>query len=204
MRKAVWGATVRVATAAALALATVSCGDMAREGQGSSYLIITALEGASGATPTEFAGDVRSDVVTVVDEVPTIFNDIGRVSLSLAMKDVGSPGSPSAPSPNNYITVNRYRVRFIRSDGQNVEGVDVPYAFEGAITVTVSESSQMGFTLVRNQAKLEAPLRALATVPVLISTIAEITFYGQDQTGRAVSVTGRIGVSFGNFGDPES
>jgi hypothetical protein len=38
---------------------------------------------------------------------------------------------------------------------------------------------------------------------VIISTIAEVTFYGHDQTGRAVSAVGNIGVSFGDFGDPK-
>jgi len=38
---------------------------------------------------------------------------------------------------------------------------------------------------------------------VIISTIAEITFYGRDQTGRDVSVTAQMLVDFGNFGDPE-
>jgi hypothetical protein len=37
---------------------------------------------------------------------------------------------------------------------------------------------------------------------VIISTIAEVTFYGHDQTGREVSVVGRLTVDFGNFGDP--
>ena len=38
---------------------------------------------------------------------------------------------------------------------------------------------------------------------IVISTIAEITFYGHDQTGREVITTGRISVHFANFGDPE-
>jgi hypothetical protein len=39
---------------------------------------------------------------------------------------------------------------------------------------------------------------------VIISTVAEITFYGHDQTGREVSATGRLGVNFGNFADPKN
>ena len=30
-----------------------------------------------------------------------------------------------------------------------------------------------------------------------------MTFYGHDQTGREVAVTGTIGVNFANWGDPE-
>jgi hypothetical protein len=75
----------------------------------------------------------------------------------------------------------------VRSDGHSVEGVDVPYAFDGGLTGTVSDDTTVGFTLVRNQAKMEAPLAALATNPIVLSTIARVTFYGHDQTGREVS-----------------
>lgn len=199
MANVAWGAGTRLAGAAVLALASVSCGDMAREGKSSSYLIIGVLEAASGAEPGTFGGDLRSDVLTVVDTVPTIFNDLGRVQLVLALKD---PLSLTGPTSANFITIDRYRVEYIRSDGRNTQGVDVPYTFDGAITGTVSDDTTLGFTLVRHQAKIEAPLGALASNGVLVSTIAEITFYGHDQTGRAVSVTGRISVHFGNFGDP--
>lgn len=186
-----------------LAIASVSCGSMTREGTASSYLVIAALEGASGAEPEEFGGDVQSDVLTVVDDVPSVYPDLGRVSFVLQLKDPGPSGSPLTPTANNAITVNRYRVRYIRSDGRNTEGIDVPYGFDGAFTATVFDDTEVSFTLVRAQAKKEAPLAALASSPLLISTIAEITFYGHDQTGREVIATGRIGVHFGNWGDPE-
>jgi hypothetical protein len=32
--------------------------------------------------------------------------------------------------------------------------------------------------------------------------MAEITFYGQDQNGNSVSVTGSISVNFADWGDP--
>ena len=46
------------------------------------------------------------------------------MALRLAMKDVtaGSTG----PTTNNEITVTRYHVRDVRSDGRNTQGVDVP------------------------------------------------------------------------------
>jgi hypothetical protein len=184
-------------------LASVSCGDMTLQGTSPAYLIVTELEGASGAEPGEFAATVSSDVITVVDNVPTVFGDPGRVSFQLALKDPGPPGSPTVPSVNNAITVDRYRVKYIRSDGRNVEGIDVPYTFDGAFTITVSSTATAGFTLVRNQAKNEAPLRALVNSAVVISTIAEVTFYGHDQTGREVTAVGRISVNFANWGDPD-
>jgi hypothetical protein len=176
---------------------------MVRQGTGSSYLIVNALEAASGADSDEFAGTLRSDVITIVDDVATIFDDPARVNFQLALKDPGPAGSPTTPTSNNAITITRYRVEFIRADGRNTPGVDVPYAFDSAFTVTVSETAEAGFTLVRHQAKNEAPLPALRGTPVMISTIARVTFYGHDQTGREVIATAQIGVNFGDFADPE-
>lgn len=170
-----------------LLLASVSCGELTREGTASSYLVITQLTTADG-------NELNSDVVS---DNGTIFEDAASVSFSLEMKDPAGPG----PSTVNAITVDRYRVKFIRADGRNTEGIDVPYAFDGAFTVTVSGTATAGFTLVRAQAKAEAPLKALGTNPVVISTIAQITFYGHDQTGREVSVIGQLSVHFANWAD---
>ena len=71
---------------------------------------------------------------------------------------------------------------------RNTQGVDVPWSFDGAVTGTLSEeSTTVGFVLVRVQAKDEAPLRALRFNggAQVISTIAEVTFYGRDQAGNA-------------------
>lgn len=202
-RKAVWGG--RVLAAVSFAVVLSSCGQMARQGQASSYLIINSLEGATGADPSKFGGTLLSDVVTVVSDSPTIFNDVGRLTMSLGLKDVGTPGSPTTPTTNNAITVNRYHVQYIRADGRNTPGVDVPYPFDGAFTVTVTGTSQVsaGFTIVRNAAKLEAPLAALAFNGLVLTTIAEVTVYGRDQTGREVSAMARMTIDFANFGDPQ-
>jgi hypothetical protein len=188
---------------AVLVLASVSCGEMTRQGTASSFLAIDTLEAASGAEPGAFGGDLASDVITVVDGSPTAFADIGRVNFALMMKDPGTSASPNAPGPNNAITVDRYHVQFIRADGRNTPGVDVPYPFDGAFTVTVFNRAEAAFTLVRVQAKREAPLAGMVSNGIRLSTIAQITFYGHDQTGREVSTTGRIGVNFNNWGDPQ-
>jgi hypothetical protein len=189
----------------ATTLAAASCGSTVREGTGTSFLIIQELEAASGATPEEFGGTLNSDVITVVDGSPSIFNDVAEVTFGLGLKDPGSAASPNAPTQNQSITIDRYTVRYIRADGRNTPGVDVPYGFDGGFTLTVgSGGAQGGFQLVRHTAKMEAPLATLATSPVIISTIAEITFYGRDLAGHEVKAVGRISVDFGNFGDPDS
>ena len=102
------------------------------------------------------------------------------------------------------MTISRYRVVYRRTDGHNTPGVDVPFPFDSAITFTVTaDGGSTGFNLVRHSAKQEAPLASLAFNPDLINTIADVTFYGQDQAGNDVSATGSIGIDFGNFGDPQ-
>ena len=195
------------------ALLSAACGDVARQGRSASYLVIdnlTASRGGGAATTGQ--NTLLSDVITNVTSpppctidtpCPTIFNDSGAVSLSLSAKDVGTTGVGNAPSTNNAVTVNRYRVSYRRSDGRNVPGVDVPYGFDGAATVTVTPTggATMTFELVRHIAKQEAPLRQLVTSPTIITTIADVTFYGRDQVGNDISVTGSIQIDFGNFGD---
>lgn len=177
------------------------CSSTVRTGQSPAYLILQRLEGASGGeTSSTFTGVLRSDVLTKGG----VFEDNGRVTLSLALRDVTNPAGPTT---NNLITLNRYRVEFRRTDGRNAPGVDVPFAFEGAVGVTVTDQpTQVVFSLVRAQAKLEAPLIALVGYnggALLISTIADVTFFGKDQTGRDVTVAGSMSVNFADWADPE-
>lgn len=198
----------------ALVAATLSagCGDLVTQGRSPVQVVVTLLEAASGATPEEFGGTLNSDVITMVErdvngqqvEVPTVFNDIARVTMRLVLRDPGVPGIAAAPSPLNEVTFTRYRVTYRRADGRNTPGVDVPFAFDSAATFTVPAdgSATTIFELVRHTAKEEAPLVALQSNSVIISTIAEITFYGRDQVGNDVIATASIGIFFGNFGDP--
>ena len=206
--------SVRPAAVAGLALVAIgasACGSATqREGQSASFPIISALEGANGArgtSPLFTTSAVPSDVITFIKSKNswTVFSDPGRVTMRLAMRDVTNPNDPTA---NNEITFRRYRVVYRRSDGRNTPGVDVPYAFDGGITFTIVPGAEVSapFELVRVQAKNEAPLVQLisgGSPAVSISTLADVTFYGQDQTGREVTVTGTISVDFANWGDPD-
>jgi hypothetical protein len=189
-----------------LATSAMGCSKTIREGRSPAYLVIEKLEASAiteaGQSASEFSGELSSDVVTNGG----IFEDLGEVTFRLALKDIGSAASPTAPTSNNFITVDRYRVEFRRTDGRNTPGVDVPYPFEGAGTVTVSNASaSMVFILVRVQSKAEAPLINLAGGggAFHISTIADVTFYGHDQVGNDVAVTGSISVNFGDWADPK-
>jgi len=198
----------RLFTAVALAAVTSACGDAVRSGRSPVVLVVDALTasagGVSAGTPS---GTLRSDVLTNVTSpapctiaapCPTIFNDTGQVVLHLAPKDVAIE-----PTSNNQVTITRYHVTYRRADARNTPGVDVPFGFDGAVTGTVPPSGPvtLRFELVRHVAKEESPLAQLVVSPNIINTIADVTFYGTDLVGNAVSTTGSISIEFGNFGD---
>jgi hypothetical protein len=196
------GRRAALAFAAAAALVTASCGDKVLQGKGSSYLVVDELAAASGATVGTFSTVLQSDVQTN----GRVLEDLGKVTLHIAMKDV-TVTTGTEPTANNVITVNRYHVEFVRSDGRNTQGVDVPYSVDGAATGTITSSAtSLVFSLVPVQRKLEAPLLALRNQggAIAIMTIANVTFYGYDQAGNAVSVTGSISVNFADWADSSS
>lgn len=195
--------TVGVGLLATVAAGTLGCSDTVREGRSPAYLIVQSLQAASGAEDDQFSDELSSDVLTAGG----VAEDLGRVTFRLGLRDIGAVGSPTSPTSNNFITVNRYTVTFRRTDGRNTPGVDVPYPFEGAGTVTVTGTdATMAFVVVRAQAKVESPLRELSGGGAMrtISTIADITFYGRDQVGNDVSITGSISVNFSDWADPDS
>ena len=184
------------------ALAGASCGEVARTGQSPVMLVILQLSAAAGGGST-FTGFLLSDVLTE----GSVTNDSGRASLALRLKNPGPIGAPTTPSTLNAVTLSRYRVRFERTDGRNTQGVDVPYAFDGGVTVTIPESgtADVVLDLVRHQSKSEPPLINLRSNggQQIISTIAVVTFYGRDLAGNEIEVTGTIQVNFRDFADPE-
>src|SRR3989442_9955147 len=171
-------------------------------------MLIDSLTASAGGRTVGTPGTIlNSDVLalittpapcTTASPCPTIFNDMGTVALRLAMKNY-----LVSPSFNNEVTITRYHVSYRRADGRNTQGVDVPYAFDGAATGTVPATGgvSIGFELVRAVAKEEAPLRQLVNSPTILSVIADVTFYGREAVGNDVSVTGSISIAFGNFGD---
>jgi len=159
------------------------------QGRSPAYLVVDSLVGGSGTNV------VQSDVSQRVD-------DVGQITVHLALKNIGTPASPTAPTTNNAITINQYHVAYVRSDGG-----PVPSAFDSAVTATVSgtSSTTLDIVLVQAQAKEQAPLAGLmvggtvqGTLPV-IDTVATVTLYGQDQNGNEVSVSGQVGINFADW-----
>ena len=197
------GARLVVALTCALSLGSCTNENITAS-RSSSILVIERIGAASGGTNDDpIPTFLESDVLTN----GSVFNDIGRVTTRLALKDPGTPESPTSPTSANFVTVTRYRVVYQRTDGRNAPGVDVPFPMDGAVTFTVVSGPQTAeFILVRASAKLEQPLRPLVGGggAIIINTLAEVTFYGRDQTGAEVIATGTITVNFADWADPDS
>ena len=185
-------------------------GDLMRTGRSAVFLTVEKMEASSGGAAGSASAFLLSDVQVLVDQtvngvtvkMPTIFND----SLTATIRSNEKNQNPdSLLTIISAVTLTRYHVDFRRTDGRNTPGVDVPFGFDGGLGVTIPPGSTaaVSIDLVRHQAKLEPPLKNLAGVggQGFISTIAEVTFYGRDQNGNDVAVTGRIDVQFADFAD---
>jgi hypothetical protein len=181
---------VRCATLAAGVVAAASCGDVIRSSRSPVMLAVNSLT----------AGDSTTLLSDVVSDAGTVSDDQGAVTLTVIMKDVSV-----SPTTNNRVTVNRYRVEYRRADGHNIPGVDVPHPFDGVATVGIAAgaSGAFSFELVRHIAKLESPLVQLRSNLNVISTIAQVTFFGTDQVGNDVSAVGSMLINFADIADPE-
>lgn len=164
--------------------------------QTATLLRVVKVEGVSG--DEDETGDfLLSDVSEAEGGV---FNDNAVVTVAALSKN------PNLPDAGRFedVLLERYEVRYVRSDGQSREGVDVPYSITGGLSTLVPSSGDSvgaAFVVVRHVAKLEPPLRELATERIILTCVAEITLHGRSASGEAVSVTGRLTIHFANYGD---
>ena len=180
--------------------------DIISSSRSSSLLVVERIGAARGGTTDQPINTfLESDPLTCDEEVPPncgIFADTARVTTRIGFKDPGTSESPASPTSANFITINRVRIEYERADGLGTPGVDVPYPFETGGTFTTVSGIQTGeFTLVPITAKLEPPVRNLIGLggQTAINVIAQITFFGHDQTGAEVVARGTIGITFADF-----
>lgn len=184
-----------------MALAMVSCNAGENLSTSGSMLQFISLTG------NDLAGEPGS--TTVFSDVETngsIINDNG-VALLKAL-----PLDPLLENPTPYmeVLVDQIDIEFKRTDGRNVEGVDVPYRFTQPISVLVPFSTEVAipFVLIRHVAKLEAPLLALrewVNQGKILQLVAVVTIHGKDKGGHRVApVTGYLSVWCSNFADTEA
>ncbi len=171
-----------------------SCNVLENKTRSASVLIVQSLVGITrggGEDSTAIDSDVIINPPS--GKCSYVIGDIAKVTFTAKLL------SPTRTATfYNDIRVQRYRVRYIRTDGRNVEGVDVPYSYEGAIDVYVPIDGTVSwnFDIVRTTAKLEPPLVNLIGTENVIEAIAIVDFYGEDMAGNKVSAQGKISVHF--------
>jgi len=194
---------------ALLALASLAActPEWAKQNAAPYVLEIAAISGGSG-DGSAFLSDVGLPVT----------NDDVEVTVNIFRKNNNGTLGTSAVE---HVYLERYDVRYFRSDGQNVEGVDVPFRISGPLGNVRFHTPGPGgeteatvaITLVRHQAKLEPPLRNLqdfgATSPAggpvllpgagVITTIAEVTIHGRTVEGDAMEAKGSVQITFADF-----
>jgi hypothetical protein len=190
---------IQLSALVAVLLFFSSCNKLSKDTRSNSMLIIENLTG------TDISGlevnFLQSDVLTVLD---TIVADLAKVTFTAQLL------SPALTESSQYsdILVTRYVVSFTRSDGKNVEGVDVPYSFEGYLSalVKVGTSTNINFIIVREVAKLEPPLVDLqdGRGDGVLQVKARVDFYGHDLANKNVMATGYLNIFFANYADTGS
>jgi hypothetical protein len=194
--------------AAGCALLLGSCTpDFAKQDQSEAILRITKIVAGT------LGGDATAGDNALNSDVDPVFDDPVVLTLEAIPKNptVGLPGAFQD------VTIERYEVHYIRSDGRGVEGVDVPYSISGNMDQTVNfggTTSTITFDVVRHQAKLEPPLLNLrgngvildpTGTPVegggalILTVFADITIHGRTTTGAALTANGRLQINFANF-----
>ena len=147
----------------------------------------------TGISPAVVDSDVSVDGVIEPD----------LATMGLAVRST----NPNVTVPQVALAVfmERYEIRYVRSDGRATEGVDVPYritgAMNGVIDAQTSGSTEFTIEVVRRQAKLEPPLRNLVGGggAIVVTMFAEITVFGRTTAGQVVQTSARVQIDFGDY-----
>jgi len=183
---------------AVLAIGLAACNPVENDSESASMLVVERIQGTN--IEGSEADYVQSDVLVETTEGTTIVADIAKAAMSCRLL---APASPLGSSTWNDIVVTRYIVSYSRVDGRNTPGVDVPYPFEGSLSVVfkVGYSQELAFVIVREVAKAESPLIGLRTggAEGVMQVTAKVEFYGHDMANKSVKATGYIPIFFANY-----
>jgi hypothetical protein len=190
--------------------------DWARENETG---IIMEVAGITGFAGGEGGGGTEGDIL--FSDVSQWINDDAVAIVNIYRKNP----SVAATSALEHVRLESYQVRYFRTDGHSVEGIDVPYRITGPLnsvrlhtpTETGEIEAEVVINVVRHTAKREPPLINLIDTDLfpngrtvfltgagIITTVAEITIYArQVTTGEPLSATGRFQVTFADFADTQ-
>jgi hypothetical protein len=177
---------------------------------------LTALVLGLGACSADYATDSKAQYVLLMtginDGVP-LQSDVrlGGTTICPDYAELRVENHSKNPNVTNTgfrgdMVIERYEVRYLRSDGRGTEGVDVPYSITGSLAreVIAEEATTLNIEVVRRQAKVEPPLASLvgAGGPLIVTMFAEITLHARMTTGQATNTaTARLQIDFADFAD---
>jgi hypothetical protein len=189
---------LRVSLVLAAAFLLLSCNALENKTQSASLLIVENLMGTD--LDKNEVNYLQSDVL-IQDSATgaeTITADAAVATFRVTLLD---PNPGAASSVYNDVQLNRYVVTFNQPNGNNIEGRDVPYSFEGSMSslIRVGTSADVAFIIVREVAKIEPPLVSLRDGTDILQVTANITFYGKDMAGQGVKATGTLTIFFANY-----
>lgn len=204
-----WRMTMRrwVAAGSVAALSLGGCtNQIAKEGQGDVIMRVAAVNGGAAfqSDVQNLTSGTRADQIEVVVAVRSKNPFHNETNYSRA------------------VFLERYEIRYYRSDGRNTQGVEVPYNISGdmSLAIDVGDSDKnavFSVEFVRLQAKQEPPLRNLICRGSVDTTgqplcgqadtltvFAEVTFYGRQVfNGNVVTASGRLQIDFADYADEE-
>lgn len=190
----------KIAIVLPLAFFILSCNPVENDTRSASILRVVNILG------TDMEGQevsfLQSDVLYVdpSEGTQTIFSDSAIATLEARLL---APFPVFGSSQYNDITLTKYVVSYWRADGNNTEGVDVPFSFEGYLSnqITIDNAATFSIVVVREVAKAEPPLVYLRQGRDLgvLEVQAKIEFYGHDGVDRNVTATGYLTIFFANY-----
>jgi hypothetical protein len=194
--------SLKIMAILSVVLLLFSCNPLENETESDSLLVVQSLTGTDIDGNT--ANYLQSDVQRIDEDTGQAYitADSAKATLKVSLLD---PTSGLQSSQYNNVTINRYVVSYSRADGQNTPGVDLPYSFEGSLSVQldVGSTATIAFIIVREVAKLEPPLINLIEggEEGVLQVTAKVDFYGQDMVNNKVKATGYLSIFFANYTD---
>lgn len=171
-----------------------------------------AILGAMVAACNPAVDDNRSAVITIISEINdgTALNSdvVGNSGILEDEVEVVVQSIAKAPDIGDVSELYTARfteaiITFVRPDGLNEPGIDVPFPLRQNINVTVAPDSDTTFslTIVTHLMKEESPLRDLILQggEKEINATAFIQLRGADLAGNGLVAEGTLPVFFGDF-----
>ncbi len=173
-------------------------------------VMMTMAMGAMGGCITpDYVTNDESLVLLRVDSYK--FDDDGKLTTILKAYPKNPNLTSATASGATDVLLYSKSIRYFRTDGLNIEGRDVPYAWTESINGVVPYNGTLTITgdgYVRSQMFQEPPISLLpalqanvvqtgqSTGAVSLTLQTQITYYGRTANGAVVSTTTQFALTF--------